>query len=209
MKVQIFLFQLMITNNNKQLLKLLLGFRAGVFSLLLNIFNLAILRLELLTDYNILIEINDIYLFPFLYFCKKHSLNLFTILTDITCYELLGVTFRYTLIYSLLSPKNSLRLFIKIKTKEFNNKIFSITSIYNNAKWSEREIFDFFGIYFYFNKDLRRILLDYGFKGYPLRKDFPLSGFLELFYDETIKKITYEKIILSQEYRIFFNQKKI
>jgi NADH-quinone oxidoreductase subunit C len=59
-------------------------------------------------------------------------------------------------------------------------------------------------LYFLFNKDLRRILLDYGFKGYPLRKDFPLSGFIELYYDDSIKKIVYEKITLAQEYRTFF-----
>ncbi len=73
----------------------------------------------------------------------------------------------------------------------------------------EREIFDFFGLYFFFNKDLRRILLDYGFTGYPLRKDFPLSGFIELIYDDSIKKITYQKLILSQEYRIFFKVKRL
>ena len=71
----------------------------------------------------------------------------------------------------------------------------------------EREVFDFFGLYFFYNKDLRRILLDYGFLGFPLRKDFPLSGFIELYYDDTIKKISYEKIALNQEYRIFFTQK--
>jgi NADH-quinone oxidoreductase subunit C len=96
---------------------------------------------------------------------------------------------------------------IKIKLKELNNNLLSITSIFYTAAWLEREVFDFFGLYFLYNKDLRRILLDYGFQGYPLRKDFPLSGFLELFYDDTLKKITYEKISLSQEYRIFFYTK--
>jgi len=71
----------------------------------------------------------------------------------------------------------------------------------------EREVFDFYGLYFLFNNDLRRILSDYGFQGYALRKDFPLSGFIELFYDDTIKKISYDKIFLAQEYRVFFYSK--
>jgi len=71
--------------------------------------------------------------------------------------------------------------------------LLSVSSLFYNANWAEREVFDFYGLYFSLNKDLRRILLDYGFQGYPLRKDFPLTGFIELFYDDTIKKITYEK----------------
>ena len=71
----------------------------------------------------------------------------------------------------------------------------------------EREIFDFFGLFFLFNKDLRRLLLDYGFQGYPLRKNFPLSGFIEVVYNDTIKKITYPKVNITQEYRLFFYQK--
>lgn len=80
-------------------------------------------------------------------------------------------------------------------------KMLSLISIYLNSSWSEREIFEFYGIYFYLNKDLRRLLLDYGFRGYPLRKDFPLTGFIELYYDDSTKKIVYEKVNLNIDYK--------
>ena len=83
----------------------------------------------------------------------------------------------------------------------------SISSLFTSAVWLEREVFDFFGIFFLLHKDLRRILLDYGFKGYPLRRNFPLSGFIELFYDDITKKITYSNLMLSQEYRFFLKLK--
>jgi len=97
-------------------------------------------------------------------------------------------------------------MIIKIKIKESLASILSSASLFYSANWLEREVFDFFGLFFFSNKDLRRILLDYGFKGYPLRKNFPLSGFIELFYNDITKKITYNKIELGQEYRIFFTK---
>jgi NADH-quinone oxidoreductase subunit C len=75
--------------------------------------------------------------------------------------------------------------------------------IYQSSNWSEREIFDFFGIFFLGNKDLRRILTDYGFKGFPLRKDFPVSGYIDVYYDDNQKRIYYRNLELSQEYRNF------
>lgn len=95
-------------------------------------------------------------------------------------------------------------MFIKIKVQEFNKNLLSITSLFSSAWWLEREVFDFYGLYFFCHKDLRRILLDYGFRGHPLRKNFPLTGFIELFYDDSIKKIMYDRVTLSQEYRTFF-----
>lgn len=198
---------MIIKNNNNLLYKLLNGFRIGITSLLINIFKTGYCRIGLISGFQLQIELNSKYILPFLFFCKNHGLCLFHILTDIICYEFLNTKYRYTLIYNLLNIENCIRLLIKIKIQESNNKLLSITTIFNSANWSEREIFDFYGVYFLFNKDLRRILLDYGFQGYPLRKDFPLSGFIELFYDDTIKKITYEKITLSQEYRQFFYTK--
>jgi NADH-quinone oxidoreductase subunit C len=77
--------------------------------------------------------------------------------------------------------------------------IISITSLYSTSLWLEREAFDLFGVLFIYNKDLRRILTDYGFRGYPLRKDFPLSGFIDLFYDDNEKRIVYKTLEFSQE----------
>lgn len=197
----------MLTTNDSSLIKLLIGFRTGLVSVILKIFNHSYLQITIISGFNLQIELTLKYLYPFLLFCKKHSLFLFTILTDIICYEFLGNKFRFILIYTLLNIKNSLRFYVKLKTSESNNNLISITSLFYTAAWAEREVFDFFGLYFLFNKDLRRILLDYGFRGYPLRKDFPLSGFIEVYYDDTVKKITYEKIVLAQEYRIFFKHK--
>lgn len=186
------------------LIKLLIGLRIGFICLLNNIINKNCLKIITLNGFNLQIELNIHYLFPLLLFFKKHSLFLMDILTDITCCEFLGFKYRFLLIYALLSTKYSLRSILKIKTSEQSFFLLSVASIYNSANWSEREIFDFFGLFFLFNKDLRRLLLDYGFNGYPLRKDFPLSGFIEVYYDDTIKKITYDNVNLAQEYRIFF-----
>jgi NADH-quinone oxidoreductase subunit C len=79
----------------------------------------------------------------------------------------------------------------------------SIVSLFNSSMWCEREIFDFFGVFFIYNQDLRRILTDYGFKGFPLRKDFPLSGYIELYYDDSEKKIIFKKIEFTQEFKHF------
>ena len=88
------------------------------------------------------------------------------------------------------------------KINELSN-LFSVIGIYKSANWSEREIFDFFGIFFLGNKDLRRILTDYGFKGHPLRKDFPITGFIDVYYDDNQKRICYRNLELNQEYRNF------
>ena len=77
----------------------------------------------------------------------------------------------------------------------------SVTDLFSGASWLEREVWDLFGVFFFKHNDLRRILTDYGFEGHPLRKDFPLTGFLEVYYDDTTKKILYEPVSLVQEYR--------
>lgn len=208
MEVQILLFQVMLILTNKKLInKLLIGFRTGLGSILVHIFNRLIYSFGVLNEYQFQLELHLNYLFPMLLFCKKHSLFLFTFLMDLTCYEQLGTKFRYILLYSLLNIENSVRLRVKLKISEWNLQVLSVTSLFFSAGWLEREVFDFFGVFFFLNKDLRRILLDYGFKGYPLRKDFPLSGFLELCYDDITKKITYSNLVLSQEYRFFFKFK--
>ena len=109
---------------------------------------------------------------------------------------------RFKLIYLLLSHENNLR--IKISTSfEMGKKIKSLTKIFPSANWMEREVFDMYGVEFENHPDLRRILTDYNFEGYPLRKDFPLTGFKEVRYSEKDKKVIYEPVKLEQNYRNF------
>ena len=109
---------------------------------------------------------------------------------------------RFELVYLFLSHENNLRIKLLIKF-ETNQSISSLTKIFPSANWMEREVFDMYGIKFKNHPDLRRILTDYGFKGHPLRKDFPLTGFNEVRYSEKDKKVIYEPVKLEQNYRNF------
>ena len=116
--------------------------------------------------------------------------------------DLLGKRYRFSVVYDLLSLTFNSQLRIKVFLNE-TTPIYSLTSIYINANWWEREIWDMFGIFFNQHPDLRRILTDYGFEGNPMRKDFPLYGFIELRYDENKKRVVTEPTFLSQEFRSF------
>mgnify|MGYP001471601854 CR=1 FL=1 len=109
---------------------------------------------------------------------------------------------RFQLIYLFLSHEHNLRIKLLIHFNE-NQQINSVTKIFPSANWMEREVFDMYGIKFKNHPDLRRILTDYGFKGHPLRKDFPLTGFDEVRYSEKEKKVVYEPVKLEQNYRNF------
>ena len=109
---------------------------------------------------------------------------------------------RFRVVYFLLSHENNLRIIVNTIINE-KNKIPSITNIFPSANWMEREVFDMYGISFKNHPDLRRILTDYGFSGYPLRKDFPLTGHTEVRYSESKKKVISEPVKLDQEYRNF------
>jgi NADH-quinone oxidoreductase subunit C len=109
---------------------------------------------------------------------------------------------RFDVVYHLLSPTRNLRLRVKLATDD-QTPVASITSIFPGADWYEREAYDFYGILFSGHPDLRRILTDYGFDGHPLRKDFPLTGFVEVRYDEERKRVVYEPVKLAQEFRNF------
>lgn len=133
----------------------------------------------------------------------KNHLNFnYKLLSCLSAADLLKQKFRFVLSYELLSLVFNSRLRVKIFTDEFMS-IESSVKVYVNANWWEREVWDLFGIYFNNHPDLRRILTDYGFEGYPLRKDFPLMGFRELRYDNNKKIIVSEPIHFSQEYRFF------
>jgi len=132
---------------------------------------------------------------------KKDELK-FEMLLDITAVDYPKRSKRFELIYNLLSLKNHLRIRVKIFLND-NEIVPSISKLYKSACWYEREVWDMYGISFSDNNDLRRILTDYGFEGHPLRKDFPLTGFVELRYDEEKKKVSYSKVKLTQDYRNF------
>ena len=141
------------------------------------------------------------WLYPTINFLSIHSLFLFNSVLDIVCYDLPQKIYRFSLVYVLFSVKYNSKICVVTRIKEDLSRLLSVVSLFRSVQWSEREVFDFFGVFFYFNSDLRRILTDYGFKGFPLRKDFPLSGFIDIYYDDTFKKICYRNLSLSQELR--------
>jgi NADH-quinone oxidoreductase subunit C len=109
---------------------------------------------------------------------------------------------RFDVVYNLLSIRYNLRVRVKVTTDE-DTAVPSVTSIFSAAGWFERETWDLFGIYFDGHPDLRRIMTDYGFEGHPLRKDFPLTGYVELRYDDEQKRVVYEPVKLTQDFRSF------
>jgi len=109
---------------------------------------------------------------------------------------------RFDVVYHLLSPKLNKRVRVKIETDEAT-PVPSIVSVYPGADWFERETYDLYGVLFVGHPDMRRILTDYGFEGYPLRKDFPLTGFVEVRWDDEVKRVVYNPVRLSQEFRTF------
>jgi len=138
----------------------------------------------------------------FLYFLKYHTNLQYKILVDLTCVDYVESLARFEITYSLLSIKYNSRLRLKVYCSD-SISISSIQNCFSNAVWLEREVWDLFGVFFKGNRDLRRILTDYGFDGFPLRKDFPLSGYVEVRYDELKKSIVYESLELTQAYRNF------
>jgi len=135
-------------------------------------------------------------------FLKTNETCKFKQLIDITAIDYPEKENRFKLVYLLLSHENNLRLVIYSNIKE-NVFVPSVSKIFPSANWMEREIFDMYGITFKNHPNLKRILTDYGFKGYPLRKDFPLTGDTEVRYNEDQKKVIYEPVKLEQNYREF------
>ena len=148
------------------------------------------------------IEIDENNLIEVIQFLKSNERCKFKQLIDIAGVDYPDSEKRFQLVYLLLSHENNIR--IKVSTQfQLNQIINSITKIFPSANWMEREVFDMYGIKFKNHPDLRRILTDYGFKGHPLRKDFPLTGFNEVRYSEKEKKVIYEPVKLEQNYRNF------
>ena len=144
---------------------------------------------------------------------RDHIRDVITLLRDDEAYrfgsliDVCGVDYpereeRFDIAYHLLSPWKNLRIRVKVKT-DAETPVPSIVGIFPAANWFEREAFDLYGVVFEGHPDLRRILTDYNFEGHPLRKDFPLTGFVELRYDDEQKKVVYEPVQLMQDYRDF------
>ena len=148
------------------------------------------------------IEIDIEALYSTILYLKTNNKCRFKQLIDITAVDYPKKAKRFKLVYLLLSHENNLRILININIDE-KTHVPSITKIFPSANWMEREVFDMYGVSFKDHPDLRRILTDYGFKSYPLRKDFPLTGHTEVRYSEEHKKVIYEPVKLDQEYRHF------
>jgi NADH-quinone oxidoreductase subunit C len=123
-------------------------------------------------------------------------------LIDVTAVDWPGRERRFDVVYHLLSPRQNVRIRIKAEIDEAT-PVASINGVFPAANWFEREIYDLYGIIFTGHPDLRRLLTDYGFEGHPLRKDFPLTGFVEVRYDDEQKRVVYEPVRLTQEFRNF------
>ncbi len=139
---------------------------------------------------------------PLMRFLRDDNRTQFVSIIDVCGVDYPGNEKRFEVVYHLLSPKHNVRIRVKLTTDE-ETPIPSITSIYPGADWFEREAYDMYGILFTGHPDLRRILTDYGFDGHPLRKDFPLTGYVEVRYDDEAKRVVYEPIELRQEFRDF------
>lgn len=133
---------------------------------------------------------------------RDHPKCLFRLLLDVCGVDYPDDSKRFRVVYHLLSPELNHRIRVKISIVD-GMEVPSSTSIFNAANWYEREAFDLFGIVFSDHPDLRRILTDYDFEGHPLRKDFPLTGYVEVNYDDEKKKVVYNPVSLAQDFRNF------
>ena len=148
------------------------------------------------------VEVSPSAIVDFVDFLKSDATCRFSSLVDITGVDYPGEERRFVVVYHFLSMYQNQRIRVKAAIRE-EEIIPSIVSVYPAANWFEREVFDMYGVLFSGHPDLRRILTDYGFRGYPLRKDFPTTGYTEVRYDEVQKRVVYEPVNLTQEYRQF------
>jgi NADH/F420H2 dehydrogenase subunit C len=158
------------------------------------------LSLIMITTYELKLFTSIKHLLYLLYFLQNHTYSLYKVLVDIVVIDYPGTANRFRIVYCLLSFLYNARMRVVIEANELES-VPSLASLYFSANWSEREAWDMYGISFMNHVDLRRILTDYGFDGHPLRKDFPLTGFLEIYYNDEKKRITYVPLSLSQSYK--------
>jgi len=158
-------------------------------------------KIQIFND-NLIIVVKSMFLKDILLFFKNHIMFQFKILTCISGVDYPMNKYRFQIVYELLSVRYNFRIRIKTFTHELL-AIDSCEKIFSAAGWYECEIWDMLGVFFKNHSNLKRILTDYGFEGYPLRKDFPLSGFIEMRYNEIEKRVVNESLELCQEYRTF------
>lgn len=173
-----------------------------IYKFLNKVLGVGINKIRVVSGFEIEVEVIHKNLYPLIFFFNKHTYCQCKSLLDIVCYDVISKVHRFSIVYNLLSVRYGIRIRV-ISRIDSVVSLLSTIGIYRAAGWCEREVFDFFGIFFFENKDLRRIMTDYGFKGFPLRKDFPLTGFIDVYYDDSQKRICYRTIELSQEYRDF------
>jgi NADH-quinone oxidoreductase subunit C len=151
-------------------------------------------------ELNLVVEPDDIV--EVLTFLKDDVQCQFICLIDICGADYPSREKRFEVVYHLLSPRQNQRIRVKLSTDE-DTPVPSAVDVFPGANWYEREVYDFYGVLFTGHPDLRRILTDYGFEGHPLRKDFPLTGYSEVHYDEEAKRVVYKPVSLRQEFRNF------
>lgn len=157
----------------------------------------------LIQNDNLIFYLEKLFIIDFLNFLRDDSELSFKTLLDVFGADMLGIREpRFEVIYNLLSYKLNNRITVKVALND-GEEVESVSSVFSSAGWFEREAFDMYGIRFFNHPDLRRILTDYDFEGYPMRKDFPLTGYKEVRYDESQQKVIYEDVKLMQEFRNF------
>jgi NADH-quinone oxidoreductase subunit C len=161
----------------------------------------AILSTALVRD-ELTVVVGRSHLVGFLTWLRDDARTRFTILVDVCGADYPEREDRFDVVYHLLSMTQNLRLRVKVTAAE-GDLIPSVTGVFPSAGWYERETWDMYGVFFEGHPDLRRLLTDYGFEGHPLRKDFPLTGYVELRYDEEQKRVVYEPVKLTQDFRSF------
>ena len=139
-------------------------------------------------------------LYPLVFFLRKHSNSLLNLLADITAVDYPQKALRFEVVYNFWTLKYNTKLRLKVSVME-TMALPSLQGLFLNANWLEREVFDMFGVFYYNHSRLRRILTDYGFVGYPLRKDFPVTGFYEVRFSENQQRVVYEPLELSCAFR--------
>jgi NADH-quinone oxidoreductase subunit C len=175
----------------------------NLLSFLLKTIPLFLIKLQVNIKENlIIITTKHEYLLNLITFLKDNQLLQFKTLISITAVDYPKNKNRFEINYFLLSYKLNTRIIIKLNTSDIL-PVPSITSIFKGANWYEREVWDLFGVFFSNHPDLRRILTDYGFEGFPFRKDFPQTGFVEVRYDDQKKYVLYEPLEMTQEFRSF------
>jgi len=148
------------------------------------------------------IYIYPAYVVPFFRYLRDHTNSQFKLLVDMTAVDYPAEKNRFEIVYNLLSVQFNARLRVKTLVNEVT-PVASLVDIFQSAGWLEREIWDMFGVFFSNHPDLRRILTDYGFEGHPLRKDFPMTGYIEFRYDDGEKRVIAEPLELTQDFRFF------